>query len=79
MDLRFVPFPGLSSSDNQVLGKCTLRRQRVCLITYPFQLFSFLGVQQAQVHCLRCASFWGADLWLRPSRQMSTIQNPKKS
>ena len=23
--------------------------------------------------------FWGADLWLRPSRRMSTIQNPKES
>ena len=23
--------------------------------------------------------FWGADLWLRPSWQMSTIRNPKKS
>ena len=23
--------------------------------------------------------FWGANLWLQPSRQMSTIQNPKKS
>ena len=27
----------------------------------------------------RVCLFWGADLWLRPSRQMSTIQNPKKS
>ena len=23
--------------------------------------------------------FWGADLWLQPSRQMLTVQNPKKS
>ena len=23
--------------------------------------------------------FWGADLWLRPSQQMSTVQDPKKS
>ena len=39
----------------------------------------FLGVQP--VRLLRCAVclFWGADLWLRPSRRMSTIQNPKKS
>ena len=45
----------------------------------PSLLLGFLGVQSA--HLLRCALclFWGADLWLRPSRQMSTIQNPKKS
>ena len=43
------------------------------------QPLGFLGVQWA--HLLRCAVclFWGADLWLRPSWQMSTIQNPKKS
>ena len=41
------------------------------------QPLGFLGVQ---LH-LRCAVclFWGADLWLRPSQQMSTVQNPKKS
>ena len=41
------------------------------------QTLSFLG---AQLH-LRCAIclFWGADLWLRPSSWMSTIQDPKKT
>ena len=33
--------------------------------------------------CTRCSCvpgvFWGADLWLRPSKQMSTIQNLRKS
>ena len=45
----------------------------------PSQLPGFLGVQQA--HFLRCAMclFWGADLWLRPSGQMSMVQNSKKS
>ena len=45
----------------------------------PSQPFSFLGVQLA--HFLRCAVclFWGADIWLQPSRLMSSIQNPKKS
>ena len=40
---------------------------------------SFLDVQP--VHLLRCAVylFWGADLWLRPSHWMLTIQNTKKS
>ena len=49
------------------------------LLPLPSQLLSFLGVQW--VHLLRCAVclFWGADLWLWPSQQMSTVQNPKKS
>ena len=43
------------------------------------QLLGFLGVQWACL--LRCAVclFWGADLRLWPSGQMSTIQNPKNS
>ena len=51
-----------------------------CFLSLPPSLpLGFLGVQLACL--LRCAVclFWGADLWLRPSRQMSTIQNPKKS
>ena len=45
----------------------------------PSLPLGFLGVQL--MHLLRCALclFWGADLWLRPSQRMSTIQNPKKS
>ena len=45
----------------------------------PFQPLGFLGVQWARL--LRCAVclFWGAGPWLRPSRGMSTVQNPKKS
>ena len=45
----------------------------------PSQPLGFLGVQWACL--LRCAVclFWKADLWLRPSRQMLTVQNPKKS
>ena len=44
-----------------------------------FQSFGFLGAQQER--CLRCAMclLWGADLWLRPSWWMSTIQDPKKT
>ena len=43
------------------------------------QVLSFLGVQWA--HLFRCALclLWGADLWLRPSRRMSTFQNLKES
>ena len=51
-----------------------------CVLSPPlFQLLDFLDVQW--VHLLRCAVFlfWGADLWLRPSQQMLTVQDPKKS
>ena len=51
-----------------------------CDLSPPLSLLlGFLGVQL--VHLLRWAMclFWGADLWLGPSRHMSTIQNPKKS
>ena len=75
LGLHFVPFPGSSNSGDQVLGECGC-----CDLLPPLSLLlSFLGVQWA--HILRCAVclFWGADLWLRPSQQMSTVQNPKKS
>ena len=43
------------------------------------QPLGFLGVQR-ECH-LRCAVclLWGADLWLRPSWQMSTLQDPRKT
>ena len=75
LGLRFVPFPGPSSSGDQVLAKCSR-----CNLSPPLSLpLGFLGVQW--VHLLRCAVClsWGADLWLRPSRWMSPVQNPKKS
>ena len=75
MGLCFVPFPGVSSSGDQVLG------EHGCFdLSPPLSLpLGFLGLQLA--HLLRCALclFWGADLWLRPSQWMSTVQNPKKS
>ena len=51
-----------------------------CDLSPPLsQPLGFLGVQQAPP--LRCAVclLWGADLWLRPSRRMLTVQNPKES
>ena len=51
-----------------------------CILSPPqSQPIGFLGVSWRTY--LRCAMFlfWGVDLWLWPSRQMSTIQNPKKS
>ena len=52
----------------------------VCDLSPPLSKpLGFLGVQRARL--LRCAVylFWGADLWLRPFRWMSTVHNPKKS
>ena len=51
-----------------------------CILSLPqSQSLSFLGVQQE--HRLRCAMclLWGADLWLRPSWWISTVQDPKKT
>ena len=75
LGLRFVPFPGLSSSGDQVLGE----HDRCDLLPPLSQLLGFLGGQWVQL--LRCAVclFWGADLWLLLCRQMSTIRSPKKS
>ena len=60
LGLHFVPFPGPSSSCDQVLGECGR-----CELLPPLSLtLGFLGVQP--VHLLRCAVclFWGPDLWL---------------
>ena len=48
------------------------------LITSLSQLLSLPGAPWE--HHLRCAIclLWGADLWLQPSRQMPTFQDPRK-
>ena len=65
---------GWSSSGNQVLEDHTLFR---CSAPYSLRgpSLSFWG------HPVRCALclFWGAYLWLQPTRWMSTIQNLRKS
>ena len=57
---------------SQVLGERTLLRRCVHLITSLVPATPFPGWQPV---CL----FWGADRWLWPSQQMSTVQNPRKS
>ena len=76
---RFVPFPGPSSSGDQVLGQCTLPRWAVRLITSPSQPLGFLCAQRER--CLRRAVclLWGHDLWQQPSRRMATVQDPRKT
>ena len=66
-------FPRLSSSGNQELEELTLPRFRA---PYPLPIPACFWASQVQ--CTLCL-FLGADLWLQPSRLMSTIQNLMKS
>ena len=79
LGLRFVPFPGLSSSGNQVLGEHALPRWGgACYhLPGPSHLVSCVrsGSAISGVPCL----LWGADLWLRPSWWMSTVHDPRKT
>ena len=68
-----MPFPGPSSSGDQMLVECTLPRG---LITSLVPDAWFQGCTHLQ--CAMCL-FWGGDLWRRPFRWMSTVQNPRKS
>ena len=51
---------------------------RLHLIPFPIPATQLYGLQGALL--LRCAMclFWGAELWLQPSRQILTVLNPKK-
>ena len=43
------------------------------------QLLGFLGAPgERRLRCAVCL-LWGADLWLQPSWQMSTVQDPRKT
>ena len=79
LGLRVVPFPGPRSSGDQVLGELTAPGGLCVLVTSQPQPLGFLGALQEC--CLRCALglLWGADLWLRPSWQMSAVQDPRKT
>ena len=60
LGLHFVPFPGLSSSGNQVLGERTLLRWRVRLTTSPVAAAQFPGWQWARPFLVRCVSLLGS-------------------
>ena len=53
-----------------------LSLRAMCLITSPIP-----AARVSRVCCLRCAMclFCGANLWLQLSRQMSSIQDPRKA
>ena len=44
LGMRFVPFPGLSSSGDQVLGECTVPGGPYVLITSPVLAAQLRGV-----------------------------------
>ena len=66
---------GLSSSGDQVCGEHTVLR---CCASYHLPGPSSSVSGHARLWCAVCL-FQGADLWLQPSRRMSTIQNLRKS
>ena len=76
--MHFVPFPGLSSSGNQVLGKHTAPGGPCILITSPVPASQFPCVLKSSVSDVQYVSSQGADLRLQPSWWMSTIQDLKK-
>ena len=51
----------------------------VHLITSRVPATQFPGCTVGAPSQVCCVSLLGADLWLRPSRRMSTVQNPRKS
>ena len=77
LGMRFVSFPGPSSSGNQVFGERTVPGGPCILITSPVPAVQFPG-GPARALSQPCVS-WAADLRLRPSWQMSTIQDPRKT
>ena len=77
LGMRFVSFPGPSSSGNQVFGERTVPGGPCILITSPVPAVWFPR-GPARALSQPCVS-WAADLRLRPSWQMSTIQDPRKN
>ena len=56
LDLRFVPFPGLSSSGNEVLGEHTVPGGPCILITSPVPATQFPGCAERAVSDVLCIS-----------------------
>ena len=60
LGLRFVPFPGPSSSSDQVLGECTLPRWGLRLITTPVPAAWFSGCAVGTPSQMCCVSPLGS-------------------
>ena len=75
--MRFLPFPGPSSSGNQVRGERTVPGGP--WVSSPPWSWPLPGaLQEYHLRCAMCL-LWGADLRLRPSWQMSASQYPRKT
>ena len=79
LGLRFAPIPSPSSSGDQVLGAHSRPQLKAATYPLPCPSCSVFWVYNGHVFSGVLCLFWEADLWLRPSRRMLTIQNPKKS
>ena len=75
LGMHFVPFPGLSSSGDQVLGECTVPGGPCVLITSPGPSH----LVESTVSGFAIYVLWRADLRLQHSRWMSTIQDLRKT
>ena len=74
LGMHFVPFPGLSSSGDQVLGECTVPGEPCVLITSPGPSCLVESTVSGFAICV----LWRADLRLRHSWRMSTIQDLRR-
>ena len=79
LGVRFVPFPGLSSSGDQVLGKRTVPGEPCFLITSPIPAYQSPRCTVRAPSPLDVCLLWRADLSLRPSSWMSTILDLRKT
>ena len=78
VECAFWPFPGLSSSGDQVLGDGTVPGGLWSYSPPRSRPLGFLGaLRECHLRCAVCL-LWGADLRLQPSWPMSTIQDPRK-
>ena len=79
LGVRFVPFSGLSSSGDQLLGERIVPHGPCILNSSPSHLLGFPGAPWE--HLLRGAMclLWRANLRLQPSWQMSAIQDLRKT
>ena len=79
LGLCFVPFPGPSSSSDQVFGEHSLPQLEGASYHPPHPSHQFSGCTTDPDPQVCCVSLLGSYSVLRPSQWMSTVQNPKKS
>ena len=75
LGVHFVPFPGLSSSGDQVLGMCTIPGELCVLITSPGPGH----LVESTVSGFAICFLWRVDLRLQSSWRMLTIRDLRKT